>query len=46
MVQPAPRMITAPERKSAAMPMVVAGSGIGLAMGAARKVLNAHGKKR
>lgn len=45
-VQPAPRMTRAPVRKSAVVPMMVLGAAIGVASGAAMRVLKRHGKKR
>lgn len=46
MVQPAPRMMMAPEKKSNAVPTTVRGFAIGIAIGAAINVENMHGKKR
>lgn len=45
-LQPAPRMIRAPEKKSAAVPTTLRGEAMGAAMGAANSVLKRHGKKR
>lgn len=46
MVQPAPRMIRAPAKKSAEVPMAAPGVAIGAAIGAAMSVEKRHGKKR
>lgn len=46
MVQPAPRMTTAPVRKSAVVPSTVDGETMGLERGAASRVLKRQGKKR
>lgn len=46
MLQPAPRMMSAPEKKRAAVPMTERGDDIGVARGAARSVEKRHGKKR
>jgi hypothetical protein len=44
MVQPAPRIIKAPEKKRAVVPRTVRGGAMD--MGAARSVLKRQGKKR
>jgi len=39
-------MIKAPEKKSAAVPITLKGEAIGVAIGAANRVLKRHGKNR
>ena len=46
MVQPAPRMMSAPVRNRAEVLRIVMGGVMGMVNGAARRVLNKHGKKR
>lgn len=46
MVQPAPRMTSAPVKKRAAVLATAEGAAIGVAMVAAISVLKRHGKKR
>lgn len=46
MLQPAPRMMSAPAKKSVAVPRTERGDAIGIARGAARSVEKRHGKKR
>lgn len=46
MVHPAPRITRDPVKKRAVVPRTVAGAATGLAIVAARRVLNIHGKKR
>ena len=46
MLQPAPRMIRAPLKKSNDVPSTVSGGVIGAAIGAARRVLKRHGRNR
>lgn len=46
MVHPAPRITSAPVKNKAVVPMTALGAAIGVAMVAASKVLNMHGKKR
>lgn len=45
-MQPAPRMMSAPAKKSAEVPMTVRGGAIGAASGAASSVEKRHGRKR
>lgn len=46
MVQPAPRMMRAPAKKSAEVLITVRGGVVGLARGAARRVEKRQGRKR
>ena len=46
MVQPAPLMISAPEKKRTEQPATERGLAMGAAMGAAIRVEKKHGKKR
>ena len=45
-VQPAPRIMRAPLKKSSAVPTTESGDVMGVARGAARRVEKRHGKKR
>lgn len=46
MVHPAPLMMSAPVKKRTVVPRTAEGAATGMAMVAARSVLNMHGKKR
>jgi hypothetical protein len=45
-VQPAPRIIKAPEKKRNVVYAIVPGVAMGVVSGAARRVLKRHGRKR
>lgn len=46
MVHPAPRMMSAPAKNSAVVPITELGAAMGAAKGAAMRVEKRHGKKR